>query len=253
MNVADLKWIQGKRLDLFIESFSDSVGNVQIRGISGEEQIIFNHKTNATRALKSEVFRITNIPLFLTARETAPGVKRGELYVRVSLQVDGVDAALLFAGYITDTSTPIYPNGKVESSISGPGFMRSITGTNPAVGAEISETVPAGARWKLHALRFELVTDGNAANRGVLLDLGNGADTYHATRQHDIQILSLTRQYNYSLQTYFLAAVNFSEFHNILPDIIMPAGHVLKTVTGSIQAGDNYGAPQLLVEEWIEP
>ena len=141
----------------------------------------------------------------------------------------------------------------VDGAANGKGRIQSITGTDPAAAAEISETVPANTLWKLRALRIVLVTDANAANRGILVDLNDGANSYHRTRQPDVQTASLTRQYNYSLATYFLSVVNFTEFHNVLPDVILAAGHVFQTVTGSIQAGDDYGAPQYEVEAWHDP
>ena len=252
MNIADLKWIQGKELDLLVESFSSSSHTVQIRGITQNEQIIGDHVVNTNRTLATSTIRITDIPIFLTARTVQTGVSRGQVYVRVSLRVDQVVVALFFAGYVTDTSAPIHPNGKIESSIEGPGLIRSITGTDPAANTEISQTVPSGARWKLLVLRFTLITDANAANRGVLVSFTDGIDIYHQTRQPDVQIASLTRTYNFALQTFFETTVNFTEYHNILPDIIMPAGDVFQTITGSLQAGDDYGAPNFVVEEWLE-
>ena len=35
-------------------------------------------------------------------------------------------------------------------------------------------------------------------------------------------------------------------------DLILLAGHRIRTSTSSLQAGDDWGAPQLLVEEWLE-
>jgi len=34
--------------------------------------------------------------------------------------------------------------------------------------------------------------------------------------------------------------------------VFLMGGDRIRTSTGSLQAGDNYGAPQLLVEEWLE-
>ena len=253
MNVADLKWIQGKRLDLFVESFSNSTRTIEIRGITKEEQIIGNHITNANRSLATTVIRITELPVFLTARTTETGVSRGECYVKVSIRVDQTVVALLFSGYITDAGAPIFPNGNTESSIVGAGFVNRISGTAPGAGNEISETVPVGTRWKLLAVLLNLATDANAADRGVLLNLGTGGANFHRTRQPDVQAANLSRTYNYALGTFFLPTVNFTEYHNILPDIILPALSTIVTITGSIQAGDIYSTPSFLVEEWIEP
>jgi hypothetical protein len=85
---------------------------------------------------------------------------------------------VLLQGYVTDTSRLSFPGSPIRSSIEGPGVLRSITGTNPAANAEISETVPTNARWRVHAIRFTLVTDANVANREVALTLDDGAAVF---------------------------------------------------------------------------
>ena len=141
----------------------------------------------------------------------------------------------------------------IDGAEDGPGSNLSITGTDPATGAEISETVPANTIWMIKVIRFTLVTESTSANRGVLISLGDGTNTYHQTRQHDVQIASETRTYDYVVGGNYIAAHLFTVHHNILPDLTMSAGHVWQTVTGSIQAGDNYGAPQSSLEAWHDP
>jgi len=38
----------------------------------------------------------------------------------------------------------------------------------------------------------------------------------------------------------------------IPPDLALSAAFRIRTVTVNLQAGDNWGAPQLIVEEWLE-
>lgn len=142
----------------------------------------------------------------------------------------------------------------IDGAKDGPGTIQARTGVNPPAATDIVETVPANTLSKVRSIRFSFVTDANAANRGVLIQLNNVAGgIYHHTRQHDVQIASLTRRYNYSVGTYYLAAALFDEYHNVLPDLVMAAGHVWRTVTGSMQATDNYGGPEYLVEDWHDP
>lgn len=141
----------------------------------------------------------------------------------------------------------------VDGAKDGPGTIQSRTGANPVAAAEIIETVPTNTFWKLRAMQFTLVTDANAANRGVLVALDDGVTSYHETRQFDVQIASLSRVYSYSVGTYYLADALFGAYFNVLPKLVMAAGHRWRTVTGSIQAGDDYGAPQYLVEAWHDP
>jgi hypothetical protein len=129
----EIKMVDEGGVDLLIESYSNSARIVQIRGLTAENVISHDHTTSGDRSLVSTVVPLTSIPVTLTARNAAVGVRRGECYVKVSLRVEGVVVALLMAGYVAETNQLAYPNGKIEGSLEGPGLIRSITGTNPAV------------------------------------------------------------------------------------------------------------------------
>lgn len=158
----------------------------------------------------------------------------------------------LVQGYVTDTSRLAYPGSPIAASIAGPGVLRSITGTDPAAGAEVSETVPTNARWRPLALTVALVTAVAAANREVSLVLDDGANIYARVPSGFTQVASLTRTYS----TFHHAPRNTIAQDNTLnfplPRLDMQGGHRIRTVTTNLQAGDDFGAPQLLVEEWIE-
>jgi hypothetical protein len=55
------------------------------------------------------------------------------------------DLATLAAGYVSAANRVAWPGSPVLNSLEGGGALRSITGTTPGAGAEISETVPTGA------------------------------------------------------------------------------------------------------------
>ncbi len=163
-----------------------------------------------------------------------------------------VPLATLVQGYVTDTSRLAWPGSPLRSSIDGPGVIRSIAGTDPAAGAEIAEVVPANARWQLDTVRVELVTDATVANRTVTLIVDDGATTLASVTASAAQAASLTRQY----QAYASGGaprLDGTVFYlPIPPELMLMGGFRVRTSTAGIVAGDNFGAPQLLVEEWIE-
>lgn len=249
----NLEWVKGKQIDLFIESFSSAAHTVQVRGYSDIEQISSDHTTNSDRSLATSTVRLTSIPKHLTLRTAATGVKRGVCYVKVSLRVDQAVIALLCAGYVTDTGTQAFPNGKIESSLDGPGLVRTITGTDQAAGVNISETVPTGARWKLRSILFTLVTSATVTTRVVQLEIDDGTTVSWFFRDSSGQAASVTRRY--------LFANNFqsridpgsdNQYMTLLLDAFLLAGYRIKTNPDNFQAGDNFGAPIYIVEEWIE-
>lgn len=250
---SDIPLFEGRALDLLIESYSNATRTLQIRGFTHDAQIVADHITNSDRSLASSSVRITSVPVTLTVRASATGVQRGACYVKIWLRVEGIVVALLGAGYVTDTNTMIWPGGLNESSIDGPGLIRSITGTNPAAGVEISDSVPTGARWKIRSLSFTLVTDATVSNRVVRLQTKFGTNLFSMISANTLQTASLTWTYSHDLNGENLEASGNLLLMLKLPDMILPADYNIQTDTLNLQAGDNFSAPTMSVEEWIEP
>jgi hypothetical protein len=132
------------------------------------------------------------------------------------------------------------------------GKIKLITGTDPAAGAEIIETVPAGRRWRVLSVGATLVTNGTVANRRVQWVVDDGANEYFRVVVGSNQTASLTIRYTLSAwtsgHTLRLSAMADGPFLGAY----LPAGHRLRTITDTIDAGDNWGAPIMLVEEFLE-
>lgn len=182
--------------------------------------------------------------------------KRGQCFVRLSVQKGDTTAGFgwgqLIANYITAALSPSWPHDKLYSSLEGPGCIRSITGTDPAAGAEISETVPAGARWQLICLHATLVNSATVANRLPSLVVDDGTTIYY--RSIDTGSLTASNTYPISWSAYggvAQAAVRMAGAP-IPANLLLTAGHRMRTITNGIDSGDNWGAPQYVVEEWIE-
>lgn len=253
MPTGNPNWVRGKSLDLFVESYSSVAHTVQIRGFSENEQIIASHTTNSDRSLATSTHQLTEVPQHITLRTLATGVKRGTCYVKVSLRAEGVIVALLGSGYVTDAGTVVWPGGLNESSVEGQGLIRSITGTDPAAGVEISETVPTGARWRVKNIRYSFVTDATVGNRIVRVEFNDGTNIFWRKRSVDQQAASVTANYNMSEVSLHVTTSTGENTDLVPPNNRLMAGYIIKTNTSLLQAGDNFSAPQLLVEEWIEP
>ena len=132
------------------------------------------------------------------------------------------------------------------------GRLLSITGTDPAAGAEISETVPDRRRWRLYGLSYSLVADSNPANRYVSLTIDDGTNNLFSYLMTNTQAENLAYTYHHFAQ-------NVAEFRTgsriyaPLPTLLLASGFRIRTTTTDLQVGDNFSAPQLLVEEWIDP
>jgi len=251
----DLRFLEAETPQIQIESWSNSARKLLIRGFTRDGTISFDHTTNTDRSRKAEGFDIPDLPIMVqVAPETAP-VRRGECYIRLTLLMGGFAVGRLSAAYLTDSKTITWPPGVFEGFTEGPGLIRYLTGTDPAAGNEVSETVPTNARWRIKFLWFSLVTDATVTTRRVTLLIDDGSTIFFASRVAPGQAESLTRYYLY-VPGYAIEETAFDanlRIREALPDpLILPQGYRIRTSTTNLQAGDNWGTPVLVVEEWIE-
>lgn len=192
----------------------------------------------------------------LTAIAAGAAPVIGQTFVRVDLvRGDGPGRSIhatLIQGPITAFARAAWPGTPVQTTIGLPGAIRSVTGTDPAANTEILEAVPTGARWRPLSIRAALVTDANAANREVAITFDDGTSVYAEAHAGVNQAASLTRQYAASRGGVRGAAATATGILIAIPELLLPAGHRIGTATTNRQAGDNWSAPQLLIEEWLE-
>lgn len=217
------------------------------------------HVPNTDRTTANTVFQVGEgwiVDVHVRADAGTP--RRGQCFVVLELVRGAVNGAVqplatLLQGYVTDTQRRGWPGSPLELSTEGPGVLLSVTGADPAAGVEISETIPANARRELLAVRFVLVADATAISRSVTLAIDDGANIFYSGASHDAQTASQTL--TYSAGAGITAARVPAALHVEIPlpnRVRLSAGFRFRTVTGNLQAGDNFGAPQYLVEEWIE-
>lgn len=247
-----------------VTSFNSAAGvELAIEGLQfiagrGPNAFALRHVPLTTRAASQSFVNLAEGWLtHLSVRASAGTPRRGACYVVVELvRGDSVTNAsplgVLVQGYVTDTYRRGYPGSPIELSSEGPGLLRSIAGTNPAPGVEISETVPTNARWRVIGVRFTLTTDATVANRLPVLTIDDGATVYFTMPAFAVQAASLGVTYQ-AAPLGFSLAVSGQQCLSLPSDgFVLQGGHRIRTVTTAIVAGDDYSAPQLYVEEWIE-
>lgn len=214
------------------------------------------HVPNTDRSLAASNFRLGEgwlLSLQLVSNST-PIV--GQTFVRVATTRGagqaGTALMTLMQGYCGALQALSWPLSPIVNTISGRGVIRSITGTDPAAGAEILEVVPTGARWRPIALAVSLVTDATVTNRSPELFFSDGTLAFYSCDPPAVQTASLNRFYNGSCGGERLAAIAENPQWNIPNELILLAGFKIRTNTLNLQAGDNWAAPQMLVEEWLE-
>jgi len=192
----------------------------------------------------------------LSVLVTGATPQRGQTFVRVDVVrgqgAGAIPLSTLIQGYVTATQRLAYPGSPIIDSLTGPGTIRSITGTDPAANTEVTETVPTGARWRFLSLLVTLVTDANVATREVALAADDGTNTYCRIPATQSQAASLTRRWEFTQATPFAGLNQDATIPAMFPALLLAAGHRLTTITTARQVTDNFGAPQYAVEEWLE-
>lgn len=157
---------------------------------------------------------------------------------------------VLFADYISGNHFPTWPYGVQIKLTDGAGRIRSITGTAPAVGADVSETVPSSVRWRLLSFTATLTTSAVVANRFPVYVIDDGANILF--RSPPVASVPASTTVSLNLENVG-STVGASVSTQVLPydsSILLAASFRIRTVTSLIDAGDQWTAPHYLVQEW---
>ena len=180
---------------------------------------------------------------------------RGRMYVQVAIENGG----RLCRGHLFSNHPVILGENVDPGPGGGHGWIHTVTGTDPAAAAEVSEAVPTNAAWKL--LSFTVVCaqgitqtptpaividDGTTANRRYYWPSGGQSASTTAThawfRGHDPS----------SAAKVSMTDTDAVFWNPNLPDgLILPEAYRIRTITAGIGANTNYAAPIFQVEEWL--
>lgn len=210
----------------------------------------------ATRAI--EEFRLPLTEGFLLNITAFPGVntRKGQTYLRISMirgsLAAGTVHATMVQDYVYTGHFPSWPVINQPHLVDGRGVIRAVTGTDPAAGANIVETVPTNARWRLLAIDTTLVTSAVVGTRRPRLTFSNGTAFFISVPQPGTQTASLTVTWRWAVGSFVTTEISAAARFQGIPDLLLPEGFTIETRHEASDAGDNWGAPTLLVEEWIE-
>lgn len=224
-----------------------------------EGRIITNHQLLATPTDRSSTTFFFNMPesilLGLMLNVEATAIPRGSIYCSVQTRRSAVSSGgayrHLVHGYIDGTFSLQYPYPRSEPAFNSYGRPRTIVGSDPAAGAEVSETVPTNAMWRLLSMAVTIVCDATVATRTPGLALDDGTNLYYRGPVGQASTASQTTVYTFanvgaSQGAGGVAAVQVAPYELYLP----PASRI-RTITNNLQAGDDYSAPVLHVMEWL--
>jgi hypothetical protein len=194
----------------------------------------------------------------ITAFASAGAPIIGQTFVRVQL-IRGLSGATLpiatlLQGYVTARQDLAYPGSPIRMSTEDAFPVRVITGTDPAAGVEIAETVPDGAVWELVSVMARLVTNAAGVSRFPLLQLDHGGSTFGL-----FQVSGTIGPTSAKFCTWHIGGTGydalggFASFNGALPPgATLRGGDTFRTNTGGFNAGDDWGPPVYAVREQLE-
>lgn len=158
--------------------------------------------------------------------------------------------ALFWSGFVYQFTANGWPGLAAKEITDGPGIIRVIPGTFPAVGNELQETVPSTRRWILLSLRITLTTSATVINRFPGFTLDDGTNIFFGTHSSNAHTATAAISYNFSAGSQF-----YNDTQNTLilpaPNLIpLKVGFHIRTATINLQAGDQYSQPFYEVLEW---
>jgi len=196
---------------------------------------------------------------FLLGAAVGPGglnVHRGQCWMRLAILRGGAAgpgaAQILIQDYVETHYAATWPFGTIRSELEGRGNLRSIVGTDPAAGVEISETVPTGRRWRVQSVNFGLTTSAVVANRQVLFIIDDGVNSGFLVPAVSVQAASLLVGYCWTPGAASISTTGGRSIGPLPSPCIMTAGMRFRTVTTNLDPGANYGPPVYVVEELLE-
>lgn len=242
-------------------SVTGIVVTLQGRRLDDKGQIVpfsYTHTPNADRTPKRETFKfgrgaLLNLTVFTSVG--APLV--GQCYVMVQLLKGFTGATIvlgtLLAGYVTATQALGFPGSPIVTSTEGEPAVRTIAGTTPAAGVNVSETVPTGARWELLGFRAALTTSAVAIARSTLLLYADPAGTLFQNTPSVDQPASTIYGYSWGPGLAPQGSAASAIVNAPTPvGYILRAGMTIQTFVGNLQAGDQWSVVFYQVREWLE-
>jgi hypothetical protein len=250
---ADFQFAEAKSPRLRITTYSSAAFACTIRGLTQKGLIQTPFTTDGLRTAQNTYVQLTEIPLAVFIETSTAAVQRGRLYAQIFLEFAGVSSVLLAADYITTGQPASWPEGGIHSPTEGRGYLWTYIGTDPPATGEIEETVPNNTLWHIKGLTYQFLTSAVVANRTSRLALWSEyGDMVLITTPNAVQAAGNNMSYFWHPYLAVPAAFDVNIFGYHSPAYLRSVA-AITTVTENMQAGDNYNAPEILIEEWLNP
>lgn len=218
----------------------------------------WDHAPTSDRSVTHDDYSLgVGAVLNLTVFASAGTPQIGQTFVIVQL-VRGIGPAAivlgtLLQGYVTSSQGLGWPGSPIQSSIEGGGYLRTIAGATPALGAISTETVPTGARWQLLTYRARTTTNALGGPRGGNVLISDGANLLvQSINPLVINPSESTRWFWAVGMPIDSTSVPFQATAGLPTDLPLSAGHQIILFATGFDPGDQFTEIFYRVREWLE-
>lgn len=160
----------------------------------------------------------------------------------------------LLAGYLTEFAAVSWPTMRPHGSRDAVGSSVLVTGADPAAGVEWSIIVPLSTVWRVQSVRAILATDATVAARRPRLVIDDQVTPVAVIPLSEDVPASSSADCTWGAGLSMSGAVgNAARLQGLPVELILPQGFRMRSSTTALQAGDNWAAPAVLVEQWATP
>ncbi len=188
--------------------------------------------------------------------KAAQAITRGQTFARVFLTDPalggGQPSYMLMADYVTNTMAPAHPGGRCLAPSEGPGNVYAFVGPTPAAGSDIFFQQPVNTRWRVMSFLADLATSAVIANRQITVGVMSFAQRiWRAAAMQPVLALTIA-EFSAAAIPPTQSPVAGVVTAAIPPDLVLIYGGGFTTITANLDIGDQWSAPHVLVEEWLD-
>lgn len=181
----------------------------------------------------------------------------GQTFVRIGVRRGAGGAferlGVIIQGPVTANTARAFPGSALQSPLEVEPYLRTITGTTPAAGVSVTETVPTGVRWEVMTFNYQHATGALPANRTPFLQANFGGQAvFVSTHPNTIPGNAIY---------YFSWAQNLPSQHDtneglarspIPQRLILQAAASIIASARNLLASDQFTIVNYTVREWLD-
>lgn len=209
------------------------------------------------RSAQNAVVSLPECFILSFAAYTGSGQGVLDTFVEVMILRGGAQGSfvnqVLCSGYPQINNPLSWPSGVSTDNVNCVGNIRSITGTTPGAGGEISETVPLNAKWRIISIVLSLTSSATVGTRQPTLNFTDGTNIVAGAQNSLTQPASTTVGWTFADGLSLISSNSARATVPLMRQFFMMPGWKFQSATGGLQVGDQYAAPQYVVEEWLLP